>query len=191
MNKGRIAVFIDRDGTVNEDVDYLTRVRDLRLIRGAAEGIAKINALGVKTILITNQSAIARGYLSEKTLGRIHQRLKKLLAEQGAFLDGVYYCPHHPDDGCSCRKPAAGMLLAAREDFALELEGSFIVGDKLSDIELGRKLGLTTILVLTGYGRQERERLAAKKVMVDFVADDLLRAAQWIVEKLRGEEKNP
>ncbi len=179
-----IAVFIDRDGTINEDVNYLNQVENLCLIPRAIEAVKKINDRGLKAIVISNQSGVARGYLSEETLAEIHGRLSQLLAEQGAHLDGIYYCPHHPDEGCDCRKPASGMLLAAARDLDIDLAHSFMVGDKNSDVALGHKLGLTTVLVLTGYGREELEALQGQKEQPDFVADDLYRAVELIFERI-------
>ncbi len=174
------AVFIDRDGTINEDVDYLNKVDELRLISGAGAAVKRINQAGLKAVVITNQSAIARGYLSEEGLLAIHEKLVRLLAVDGARLDGVYYCPHHPDDGCNCRKPASGMVLAAAKDLDVDLKKSYIIGDKISDIQLGYNLGLTSILVMTGYGRGQKE-LLSPRIRPDFIADDLYHAVEWIL----------
>lgn len=155
----RPAVFLDRDGTINVEVDYLRRVEDLVLIPGAGRAIARLNRAGYPVIAVTNQSGIARGLLDEPTLKRIHDRLEELLAADGAHLDAIYFCPHHPDHGdvpyrrnCDCRKPAPGLLLRAAEELGLELAGSWVVGDSLRDLEAGRAAGASGILVETGKG---------------------------------------
>jgi D-glycero-D-manno-heptose 1,7-bisphosphate phosphatase len=149
------AIFIDRDGTINEEVNYLDHPDRLRLLPRSVEAIKKINQQGIKTIVITNQSGIARGYFTEKSLHEIHQKLKDLLAQAGARIDDIYFCPHHPDDACDCRKPATGMLKAAAGEHAVDLRRSFVIGDKLTDVELAHRVGAKGILVLTGYGHKQ------------------------------------
>lgn len=151
---GRPAVFLDRDGTINAEVDFLRDPADLALLPGAAEAIARLAAAGFACVVITNQSGIARGYLDEATLAEIHARLRTLLAAEGAQLDGIYHCPHHPeiDSGapCDCRKPLPGMLRLAAEEHDLDLSRSFVIGDSPRDLEAGLALGVPGFLVETG-----------------------------------------
>jgi histidinol-phosphate phosphatase family protein len=171
----RPAVFLDRDGTINREVHYLSRPEQLELLPGAGEAIRRLNDLDLPVILVTNQSGVARGYLSEETLQCIHELLGKMLAGHGAHLDAIYYCPHLPDSGSPCRKPEIGMLEQAAREHGVDLRRSYVVGDMAKDIEMGRRAGARTILVLTGYGQEAR-----KKVRPDHVADDLTGAADWI-----------
>jgi len=176
------AVFLDRDGTVNVEVDYLSRPEQLALLPGAGQAIRRLNQLGLKVILVTNQSAVARGYLTEEQLNHIHQVLKQMLAEHDAHLDAIYYCPEMPDSGSSCRKPEIGMMTQAAEDLDIDLERSYVVGDMDSDLKMGQRAGSKTVLVLTGYGEKTR----AQGIEADFVARDLLEAVRWIESDLKG-----
>jgi D-glycero-D-manno-heptose 1,7-bisphosphate phosphatase len=162
MKRGRKAVFLDRDGTLIQDKDYLKDPDQVVLEPGAAEAVAGLNRSGFAVVLVTNQSGVARGYYTEEDVAAVHRRLESLLETEGARLDGVYYCPHYPEgaveeyrQSCSCRKPASGMLLRAAEDLGIRLEGSYMIGDKLTDTEAARREGLTGILVRTGYGESE------------------------------------
>lgn len=175
------AVFVDRDGTINEEVEYLNVPEDLRLIPGAAEAIRLLNEARVLVIVVTNQAGIGRGYFPEARLIRIHQELAKRLATHGARLDAIYYCPHRPDEGCACRKPNPGMLVQAAEKYAINLKHSFMVGDKRSDLEAGHRAGCRTVLTLTGYGLQTREILGNTHLTPDYVARYLLEAVKWIL----------
>ncbi|MFY9557193.1 MAG: HAD family hydrolase [Blastocatellia bacterium] len=155
------AIFIDRDGTVNEDTGYISTPAELVIYPWTAEAVRLINTSGLKAIIITNQSGIARGIYSEEALAAIHARMIEELARDGARIDAVYYCPHHPDAGdapyrmaCECRKPRTGMLDAAAREHNIELTRSFVVGDKASDINLARNAGARGALVLTGYGSE-------------------------------------
>ena len=157
------AVFLDRDGTLVDELGFLRRASDVRLVPGAAEGVRLFNLAGLRTVVVTNQSGIARGLLDERDLEQVHARLRDLLAREGARLDAILHCPHHPEEGepplrcvCACRKPAPGLLLEAARRFALELRASWIVGDGLRDLEAGRRAGLAGgLLVLTGKGPAE------------------------------------
>lgn len=159
----RAAVFLDRDGTLVDELGFLTRADGLRLLPGAAEGVRLANEAGLATIVVTNQSGIARGLLTEQDLAEIHRRLTEELARGGARLDAILHCPHHPDEGepplrraCDCRKPAPGLLLEAARRYDLDLGASWIVGDGVRDLEAGRAADLAGgILVLTGKGREE------------------------------------
>jgi len=185
------AVFLDRDGTINQEVEYLDDPQELRLIPGAAEAIRLLNEAGVPAIVVTNQAGVGRGYFLEARVKAIHQQLAKELAMHGAYLDAIYYCPHHPDEGCACRKPNPGMLKRAAEEHGIDLGQSFIVGDKVSDLEAGCRAGCRTVLVLTGYGAEAQEAFKRSDFQPDFTARDLLEAARWILSQQgTGYEQN-
>ena len=177
----RPAVFLDRDGTINREVHYLSRPSQLELLPGAGQAIRRLNDLKLPVVVVTNQSGVARGYLTEKKLHDIHELLGKLLAQQGAHLDAIYYCPEMPDSGSRCRKPEIGMLEQAAREHHIDLKRSYVVGDMAKDIEMGRRAGARTVLVLTGYGREARE-----KVQPDHIARDLGEAADWIERDRKG-----
>ena len=152
-------VFLDRDGPLNEEVEYLYRPEDLRFLPGVPEAIKRLNGAGFKVVVITNQAGVARGYYTETDVERLHSYMNRLLEEKGAHIDGFYYCPHHPEHGigeykkdCECRKPKTGMFLRAEKDFPADKEHSFMVGDKLIDVEAGKNYGVRAVLVGTGYG---------------------------------------
>jgi D-glycero-D-manno-heptose 1,7-bisphosphate phosphatase len=154
-------VFLDRDGTVIEEVNYLSRVDQVRLIPGAAEAVARLNRSGVAVIVVTNQAGVARGYFAEQRVGEVHARLSDLLGRAGARVDAYYHCPHHGTEGvgsyrvaCECRKPRPGMLLAAARDHGLDLTRSWMIGDKVCDLAAGAAAGCATVLVRTGHGAE-------------------------------------
>lgn len=172
------AVFLDRDGTICEDVNYLARAADLKLFPFAAEAVKLLNDNGFLVILITNQSGIGRGFFDENTLREIHRKLVADLADYNAKLDRIYYCPHVSGDDCRCRKPKIGMIEQAAEDFAIDLEASWTIGDKAIDVEAGFNAKTKTALVLTGYGRNEIKKLEAEP---DLEAENLLTAVKRII----------
>ena len=188
----KAAVFLDRDGTIIEEVGYLDTIEQLKLLPGAAQAIRQLNRAGIPAIMLTNQSGVARGYFSESLVELLHQRLRQLLAAESARLDAVYYCPHHPTAGqppyrrrCHCRKPKPGMVEQAVVDLSLKNRRFFVVGDKKTDLELADRIGADGILVLTGYGKKEKEQRAADKQMQpDYIAADLPQAVQWILSQL-------
>lgn len=179
------AVFLDRDGTINEDVGYLGRPEELRLLPRAAEALKLLEGRGFKRIIISNQSGIARGYLSEEEVARVHSRLLQHLADEGGGVEGTYYCPHGPEEGCPCRKPEGGLVEQAAREHALDLRRSYVVGDKASDVLMAKRLGLRSVLVLTGKGGEELEKLRAEGMLPDYVAEDLFEAAWWIISDAR------
>ncbi len=192
---GRPAVFLDRDGTLIREADYLRSPEQVRLLPRAAEAVRRLNYAGFAVVLATNQSGIARGLLTEHDLDSIHTLLRSRLAKRAARLDAVYFCPHHPTKGlpsyrrkCNCRKPAPGMILQAGRELDLDLTRCFAVGDSQRDLAAGRKAGCRTVLVRTGYGRdtelEEGDRLAA-----DHVADDLAAAVDWILSQDRNDRR--
>jgi D-glycero-D-manno-heptose 1,7-bisphosphate phosphatase len=178
-------VLVDRDGTINVEKDYLSDPAGLELIPGAAEGLRALAKLGLGLVVVTNQSGIGRGYFSLETLETIHRRLRDMLTAEGITLDGVYFCPHGPEDDCDCRKPLPGMVVQAAQELGFDPKQAFVIGDKAADVDLGRAVGAKSILVRTGYGRQHEG-----KCRPDHVADDLLAAAQWIALQIKGESGN-
>jgi histidinol-phosphate phosphatase family protein len=175
------AVFLDRDGTVNEEVNYLSKPENFRLLPGAALAIRLLKAQGWRVIVISNQSGVARGYYTESDVAAIHERLRADLAQAGTGVDAIYYCPHHPDDACACRKPGTLLFEQAARDCDLDLAASYVVGDKQSDLLPGKRLGCATILVLTGYGRRELALAGQQGCQPDYIAADLYQAAKWIL----------
>lgn len=187
-------VFLDRDGTVTEEVGYVNHPSRLNLLPGAAEGIALLNRAGVPVMLATNQAGVARGYFTEDLVEEVLTRLRSLLAEQGARLDAAYYCPHHPSVGlppyrqaCGCRKPKPGMLERGAREFGLDLNRCYGVGDKVSDVYFAHSVGARGVLVLTGYGLGELTyQRESWKEQPDFIAEDLVQAAKWILADAGG-----
>lgn len=176
------AVFLDRDGTLNVEKDYLYRVEDFEFTRGAIEAIRLLNRAGLFVVVVTNQSGIARGYYSEEDLAVLHRHIDALLAAAGVRVDAWYYCPHHPEgrepyrQSCVCRKPLPGMLEQAARDHGIDLSRSWMVGDKLVDVEAALAAGCRPVLVRTGYGE------GMQKHLPDGVpcCEDLLAAARLI-----------
>ena len=182
-----IGVFLDRDGTIVEEMDFISSPDKLRLIPGSADAIREANAQGYKVIIITNQSGVARGLLSEQRLSEIHNALIAILQSHNAHSDAIYYCPHHPQIGeppyrmdCDCRKPKIGMLTKAAQGFEIDLTQSFVIGDKMTDMQTGNNSGGTSILVLTGYGKQELDLCRQNNVHVDHVSEDLRAAMEYV-----------
>lgn len=189
----RAAVFLDRDGTLNVEIDFVRTPDELRLIPGAGRALRHLNDLGLLTCVISNQSGVARGFFTEEDLGPIHARLVEELARDGGRLDRIYYCPHHPTMGiapydvdCQCRKPRPGMLLRAAEELGIDLAASYVVGDRLGDMKAGRAVGATAILVLTGYGVNAREECRREDVPVGAVVQDITEAADFIADHYTG-----
>jgi D-glycero-D-manno-heptose 1,7-bisphosphate phosphatase len=185
------AVFIDRDGTINKDIGYLADPDELEIYPWSAEAIRLINDAGMKAIIITNQSGVARGLCTEEILAAIHERLTERLLSEGARIHAIYYCPHHPEIGeppyrrfCDCRKPNPGMINQAAREHDIDMASSYMIGDKLSDLELGLRAGVRAVLVLTGYGRITLDRLDVRPA---FVCENLLEAANRIVQEHREE----
>jgi len=182
------AVFLDRDGTINEDVPYCSSPDDLRLIPGAADGIKLLNKHGFKVIIVTNQSGIARGYFTEEVLTSIHDKLRRELAAHEAYVDAIYYCGHHPDNGCDCRKPKPKMVFQAASDFNLDLSQSYVIGDSQMDIEMGITAGCKTILV-----GQERTNKKSNSSLVkpDYITPDVIKAAHLIIAETDNSAEKP
>ncbi|PYM13242.1 MAG: D,D-heptose 1,7-bisphosphate phosphatase [Candidatus Rokuibacteriota bacterium] len=185
----RPAVFIDRDGTLTDEVGYVNHPSRLRLLPRSAEAIRRLNRAHVAAVVVTNQAGVARGYFSEDVLDAVNTTLVMQLKAAGAHLDGLYVCAHHPTEGeppwrvdCDCRKPKPGLLLRAAADLGLDLASSTIVGDKASDLAVAPRVGAQSVLVLTGYGLGEwAYRRASFPVEPDHVAGDLLDAVDWVL----------
>ena len=173
-SQSRPAIFIDRDGTIIHDADYLSSVAELEVFDFASEAMEMLREKGYLIIVISNQSGIGRGIFDSAAVHAVHREINERL---GGLIDAFYFCPHLPDDRCDCRKPAIGLLRRATEDFAIDIPNSWVIGDKQSDIELGFNAGIATALVMTGYGETELPRLER---MPDLVAADLLTAARDI-----------
>jgi len=173
--KPQKAVFIDRDGTLIEEVNFLSRVEDLRFFSYTAEAIRLLSENGFLTIIVTNQSGIGREIFEETAMHAIHEKIQSDLSEK---LDAFYFCPHLPTDGCACRKPNTGMIEAACLDFPVDLENSWMIGDKAIDVQTGFNAGIKTALVLTGYGEKTSETLARKP---DLIAENLIEAVKIII----------
>ena len=188
MNK---AVFLDRDGTVNEEVGYLDDLSKLRLLSGADRAIKRLNEAGFKVVLVTNQSGVARGYFPESLVHDAHALLSTMLESEGARIDAVYYCPHHPKAGnsrytidCECRKPKTGLIDRAVKELAIDRKHSYMAGDKWSDVELGQRAGLQTILVKSGFAPDDEGNKRSEETRdPDFVAQSLSEATDWILKR--------
>ncbi len=170
-------VLLDRDGTIIVEKHYLSDPEGVELIPGAGEALRRLQALGLGLAVVTNQSGIARGYLDRERLDAIHARLESELADHDVRLDGLFHCPHHPDEGCGCRKPEPGLAARAAAELGFEPGQAFVVGDGAGDVGLGRRIGATSLLVRTGYGRQVEARGEPR---ADYVVNDLAEAGRLI-----------
>lgn len=177
-------MFLDRDGTLNVEVNYLHRIEDLVLVAGAARAISALNRAGWLVIVVTNQAGIARGYYDETALHTLHEHLTQALAAQDARIDAIYYCPHHPDFSgtCECRKPQPGMLLQAAAEHGIDLTRSWLVGDTGGDIGAGRAAGCRTVLVRSGYGAAYEDQVRdGDGAQPDAIVDDVAAAVEYIL----------
>lgn len=182
------AVFLDRDGVINKEVNDLHKIEEFTLIEGSADAIKLLNENNILALVVTNQPVVAKGFLTRDGLEAIHKKLKQQLEDRGAHLDEIFYCPHHPHKGyegeveelkieCECRKPGIGMFLAAEKKYDLNLADCFMVGDRTVDIEAGRRAGCKTILVKTGFAGKDKKI----KVKPDIEAENLLEAVRMII----------
>jgi D-glycero-D-manno-heptose 1,7-bisphosphate phosphatase len=183
------AVFLDRDGTINKDVGYPSSFSMIEIFPYSFEAIRKINEAGLLAVIVSNQSGVGRGLIAEKDLHDIHQKLRATFAQHKAYFDGVYYCPHYrlspmPQyrKNCQCRKPNPGMGLQAASDLNIDMNYSYMVGDKVEDILFGRNIRAKSILLLTGFGRKALPKLQQKGIAPAYVAQNLLDAANWILQ---------
>lgn len=187
----RAAVFVDRDGTLTQEGDWVRHPGALALVPGAARALARLHDAGFLLVMVTNQSAVARGLITEEKLRAIHAHLESVLAHEGAHLDAIYACPHHPSEGlgayrveCACRKPEPGLILRARDEMGIDLARSWCVGDMERDLEAGRRAGVRGILVGTGKGAAESERMRASGRLPETFVTDIGAAADRIVQGL-------
>ena len=184
------AVFIDRDGTLIDEVGYINHLDRIRYLPGAAEAVRRVNDSGLLALLVTNQSGIANQIFDIPLLNRIHEAIAGHLSEKGACLDGIYFCPHHPGAAdpkyrtdCDCRKPRAGMIMQGARDHDIDLARSYFIGDSVHDMAAAHEAGVIPILVLTGYGRGELEfRVKPRGLDPAHVAEDLSEAVDWILQ---------
>lgn len=185
----RRAVFVDRDGTLNEEVGYLDRLERLTIFPYSAGAVRLLNERGFLVVVVTNQAGIARGLLTASFLEEAHRHIGERFASAGARIDAFYHCPHHPDgvieplrQRCGCRKPQPGLLMQAAADLAIDLPRSFVVGDRWHDLEAGQAVGVRGVLVRTGYGKAE-EQSPKPGVAPAAIVDDLMAAAEWILRR--------
>lgn len=181
------AVFLDRDGTLIEDVGYLDRLERLEIFPWSIDSVRLLNRAGFRTVVVSNQAGVARGFFKEPFLAELHGEIGRRFQAGGAVIDAFYYCPHHPDAPieeyrrrCECRKPAPGMIRRAEWELGIDLDRSFVVGDRWLDVMLGEAVGARTVLVRTGYGRTE-EANPPSEVAADHVAENLAEAVSWIL----------
>ncbi len=186
------AVFLDRDGTLIEEVGYLDRPERVTLYPFAADAIRALNRAGIRVAMVTNQSGVARGFFTEEVVRDVHDHIARLLARRGAHIDAYYYCPHHPDGRlaeyavrCECRKPARGLVDRAVAELGIDPARSFAVGDRWVDIGLARTFGGRGVLVRTGYGAGEEQRAPAD-LAADAIVDNLAGAVSWVLRQSRS-----
>lgn len=187
----RPAVFLDRDGTINEQMGYINHITRFQLLPGVGAAIRRLNQAGLPVVVVTNQSGLARGYFPESLLDEVHEKMRRQLALEGARIDGLYICPHHPEAkeerfrlACNCRKPKTGLLEQAAVEMGLDLARSYMVGDRWSDLRCGAAAGATAILALTGYGRGDACYIGPNQpVQPAYVAEDLEDAVEWILAR--------
>lgn len=184
------AVFLDRDGTINVDAGYPSDYSQIEIYSRSYEAVRRLNSAGLPVIVLTNQSGVGRGLLTEENLRLIHQKMRTAFQQENARLDAFYYCPHYEFStipryrlDCDCRKPNPGLALRAAVDFGLDLARSYMVGDKVEDIILALNIKASPVLVLTGYGRESLAKLGALGAKPAHVAEDILGAAVWILER--------
>lgn len=179
------AVFVDRDGTIARNVPYCSRSEDFELLPTVGEGIKLLNDTGIKVVVITNQSGIARGYFTEETLQEIHNKMKLDLASVRAHVDAIYYCPHHPNEHCQCRKPNIGLFKSAASDLEIDLRNSYYIGDRLHDMEAANKAGCRALLVPSQ--DTEINLLHGEKtpVNIDIIFPNFYASAEYIVNRIK------
>jgi len=181
-----VTVFLDRDGTLNDDTGYVKSPAEMKLLPGVGAALARLKQAGAQLVVVTNQSGVGRGYFTAKDLESIHAKLRSSLAEDGVTLDGLYFCPHRPDDRCTCRKPARGMVDRAIAELQVDLGRAYVIGDSARDVELAKQVGAQSLLVMTGpSGREALADLKARDLLPDQVAETLPHAVEWILAQAR------
>ncbi|MEN8256450.1 MAG: D-glycero-beta-D-manno-heptose 1,7-bisphosphate 7-phosphatase [Thermodesulfobacteriota bacterium] len=189
----RPAVFLDRDGTINEQMGYINHIDRFQMLPEAAPAIRALNEAGVPVVVVTNQSGLARGYFPAELLDTVHEKMEGALAAEGSHVDGIYICPHHPEAkeeqyrvACACRKPKTGLFDQAAQELDIDLERSYVVGDRWSDLKAAVKCRSIPVLVLTGYGKGDYKYIGPhQEVQPAFVAKNLKEAVDWILDDMR------
>ncbi len=190
------AVFLDRDGTINEQMGYINHISRFHLLPGVASAIQLLNQNEIPAVVITNQSGLARGYFPEELLNEVNDKMIRLLSDDDAHVDGIYICPHHPEAkkdeykiACDCRKPKTGLFEKAAVELGIDLTKSYVVGDRWSDLKAAVNIGATPILVLTGYGKGDLEYISpGQEIQPRFIANDLYEAVEWILQDMLVEK---
>ena len=191
--KKNSAIFLDRDGTINDEVGYLDSADKLRIIPAAFKAVRLINSSGMKAVVITNQAGVAKGLFTEEFVREINEQIQSALLAQGALIDRFYFCPHHPTEGidpyrliCNCRKPEPGLLLQAAVDLNIDLARSYFIGDRLRDVETAHRVCAKGVLVMTGYGQDLMQKSGPDQAnelnQPDYIAQDILEAVHWILK---------
>lgn len=191
--KKNSAIFLDRDGTINDEVGYLDNADKLRIIPAAFQAVRLINSSGMRAVVITNQAGVAKGLFTEEFVREINEQIQSALLAQGALIDRFYFCPHHPTEGidpyrliCNCRKPEPGLLLQAAVDLNIDLARSYVIGDRLRDVETAHRAGAKGVLVMTGYGQDLMQKSGPDRAnelnQPDYIAQDILEAVHWILK---------
>ncbi len=180
-------IFLDRDGTINREDGYITRVDQIHLYEGAVPALRMLKEMGYRIVIVSNQAGVAKALLTEQALQEINNALLSMLKAEGILIDRLYYCPHHPEavvpeykKACECRKPKTGMVMRAVKELGVQVQGAYMIGDKLTDIELARNFGGRGILLLTGYGKEEIKKLDPQKHNPVYIGKDILDAVSWI-----------
>jgi D-glycero-D-manno-heptose 1,7-bisphosphate phosphatase len=189
----RPAIFMDRDGTINEQRGYINHISRFILLPGVIEAVRLLNENNFLAIIVSNQSGVARGYFPIDLVEEVHASLRATLKVEGAIIDGIFFCPHYPRGAlekysaeCGCRKPAIGLIEQARESFDIDMSNSYVVGDRYTDIELAHRSNLKSVLVETGYGRGDIEYVIPNKpIKPTYIARDLFEAVRWIVDRTK------
>lgn len=189
-SQSRRAAFLDRDGTIIEEVGYLDRPERVAFYPWTIDAVRALNRAGLAVVMVTNQSGVARGFFTEAVVGDVHRHMAAMLAAGGARIDAYYYCPHHPDgkvegytQGCDCRKPGRGLVDRAVRELGVDPARSFVVGDRWIDVALGRAVGAETVLVRTGYGITEEQK-RPRDLTADAIVDNLIAATSWMLGRL-------
>lgn len=189
-------IFLDRDGTITEEKDFVSKIEEIKFIPGSKEALKTLQELGYKLIIVSNQSGIARGIMTAEQVEEVNDFILNELQNEGIKIEGIYYCPHHPDENCDCRKPRTGLVRKAVQDHHLKLKSSWMIGDKLSDVLLGKNIKGKSILVLTGYGQGTKQKIESNADVYDwhkpdYIAKDLLEAASFIKSEALTESTEP
>ncbi|MCJ7457788.1 MAG: HAD-IIIA family hydrolase [candidate division Zixibacteria bacterium] len=189
-------IFLDRDGTITEEKDFVSKIEEIKFIPGSKEALKTLQGFGYKLVIVSNQSGIARGIMTGEQVEEVNDFILKELQNEGIKIEGIYYCPHHPDENCDCRKPRTGLIKRALQDHHLKLKGAWMIGDKLSDVLFGKNIKGKSILVLTGYGQSTKQKIESNADVYDwhkpdYLAKDLLEAASFIKSEALTESTEP